>query len=113
MNLPYRIDLLVRLGEYILSDENTWQQAKDKAGYENGWFIPEFVDLATANIARTFLQKDALEKWSANCKLKTTNSELSTVGIVMAGNIPLVGFHDFLSVFISGHIAMMRLSWID
>jgi Acyl-CoA reductase (LuxC) len=113
MNLQYRIDLLVRLGEYILSNHEPWQQAKEKAGYENGWFIPEFVDLATKNIVRSFLQKDILEKWSSNYKLQTTNYKPSTVGIVMAGNIPLVGFHDFLCVFISGHKAMIKLSSKD
>ncbi|HMK26835.1 MAG TPA: acyl-CoA reductase [Chitinophagaceae bacterium] len=113
MNLPYRINLLVRLGEYILSNEEPWKQVKEKAGYENGWFIPEFADLATETIARSFLQKKILEDWSANYKLKTTNDKLSTVGIVMAGNIPLVGFHDLLCVFISGHKAMIKLSSKD
>lgn len=113
MNLPYRIDLLARLGEYILSDEKPWQEAKEKAGYENGWFIPEFVDLATKTIAGSFLQKDVLEGWASNYKLQTTNYKLSTVGIVMAGNIPLVGFHDLLCVFISGHKAMVKLSSKD
>jgi hypothetical protein len=113
MNLPYRIELLVRLGEYILSEKDSWKQAKEQAGYENGWFIPEFINLATGTIARSFLQKEVLEEWTSNYKLKTTNYKPSTVGIVMAGNIPLVGFHDLLCVFISGHKAMIKLSSKD
>jgi hypothetical protein len=113
MNLPYRIDLLVRLGEYILSNEESWKQTKEKAGYENGWFIPEFVDLAIQNIARSFLQKDILKDWSHSYQLQPLNLKPRTIGIVMAGNIPLVGFHDLLCVFISGHKAMIKLSSKD
>lgn len=112
MNLPHRVELLVRLGEYILSDNEEWLQAKEKAGLENGWFVPEFVDNATRNIATHFLQKNILENWAGNYPLQP--SRLSkTVGIVMAGNIPLVGLHDLLCVFISGHKALVKTSSKD
>jgi len=113
MNLQERIDLLSRLGEYILSGEPEWKQAKAKATIENGWFIPEFIELASNNIARQFLKKDILEKWIASYKLPTSNLKPQTVGIVMAGNIPLVGFHDLLCVFITGHRAMIKPSSRD
>ena len=113
MNLPYRIKLLAQLGEYILSDEEQWREAREQAGRENGWFIPEFVKLATENIARSFLQKNTLEKWSETYQLSIENHKLKNVGIVMAGNIPLVGFHDFLSVFICGHKAVIKASSKD
>jgi len=113
MNLQHRIDLLVRLGEYILSGDANWEQAKEKASYENGWFIPEFTALATGNIARSFLQKELLEKWVAAYSLPVTNHHPQKVGIVMAGNIPLVGFHDLLCVFISGHKALIKASSKD
>jgi hypothetical protein len=110
MNLQYRIDLLVRLGQYILSDNEDWKLAKERASRENGWFIPEFVELATATIAANFLQKDILEKWVASYQFKSGSKN---TGIVMAGNIPLVGFHDFLCVFISGHKAVIKPSSKD
>jgi hypothetical protein len=113
MNLQQRIDLLVRLGEYMVSDDQDWQQAKEKASYENGWFIPEFVNLAVQNISESFLQRDILKKWTGNYELPTLNSKPQTVGIVMAGNIPLVGFHDLLCVFIAGHIALIKPSSKD
>jgi hypothetical protein len=113
MNLQYRIDLLVRLGEYMLSDEQPWQEAKEKAGQENGWFIPEFIDLATQNIAKSFLDEEILKAWSYSYQLQTLNLKPQTIGIVAAGNIPLVGFHDLLCVFISGHKAMIKLSSKD
>lgn len=113
MKLQQRIHLLSELGQYILSDEETWQQTKEKAGHEKSWFTPEFVNLAANNIAVQFLQRNILEKWVLNYKLKTTNDKPATVGIIMAGNIPLVGFHDFLSIFISGHKAVIKLSSKD
>ncbi|MEO7922381.1 MAG: acyl-CoA reductase [Chitinophagaceae bacterium] len=112
MNLQHRIDLLVRLGEYILANEAGWQQAKEKASYENGWFIPEFVDPATENICRGFLQKELLQNWVAAYKIPP-ETDPQKIGIVMAGNIPLVGFHDFLCVFISGHHAVIKPSARD
>ena len=57
MNLQYRIDLLSKLGEYMLSDDAGWVAAKEKAGWQNAWFIPEFIELATKNIATNFLKK--------------------------------------------------------
>jgi hypothetical protein len=113
MNLQHRIFLLHRLGEYMLFDAPEWQAIKTKASQENNWFIPEFVDHASRNIARAFLKKDILENWANIYQLQATNSEPRTVGIVMAGNIPLVGFHDFLCVFISGHKAVIKLSSKD
>jgi hypothetical protein len=113
MNLQQRIDLLSRLGEYIQSDNNEWQEAREKASRHNGWFIFEFIELSVRNIATAFLQKEALTKWADNYKLPTINHTPKTVGIVMAGNIPLVGFHDMLCVFISGHKAHIKASSKD
>src|SRR5688572_9942087 len=113
MNLQYRVDLLVRLGKYILANDTAWQEAKERAGFENGWFISEFVELSTNNIARRFLQEDIIKKWIARYELPETNTAVKTVGIVMAGNIPLVGFHDLLCTFISGHRAAVKTSSKD
>ncbi len=118
MNLQHRIDLLIRLGEYILSDDENWAEAKERASRENGWFIPEFVAKASDNIALSFLQKDVLEKWAAAYQLQArpltnTGFKPQTVGLVMAGNIPLAGFHDWLCIFISGNKALIKLSSKD
>jgi len=113
MNLQQRIDLLSRLGEYMLSETESWQQAKEKAARQNNWFIPEFVELAVKNIAQSFLKKEALIDWTSHYKLENINPGPKVVGIVMAGNIPLVGFHDLLCVFITGHIAHIKASSKD
>jgi len=113
MILQDRIGLLKRLGSYILSGDARWKEAREKASLQNGWFAPEFVALAIENIAKKFLKEDELIRWSANYKIQTLNSSPRKVGIVMAGNIPLVGFHDLLSVFISGHKAVIKPSSKD
>src|SRR4030095_6685203 len=111
MNLQMRIDLAAPLGEYILSNSAEWLETKHKASLTNPWFTPEFIDLAAGNIANKFLDKQKLESWASSYRIETTDPK--KIGIVMAGNIPLVGFHDFLCVFISGHKAIIKTSSKD
>jgi hypothetical protein len=113
MILKDRIACLARLGEYMRSDAIGWIQAKHQASIENGWFIPEFIELAVKNIAQNFLNERELNNWANHYNIPASNSTPKTVGIVMAGNIPLVGFHDLLCVFISGHKARIKLSSKD
>src|SRR5882757_370207 len=103
MNLEHRINLLVELGNYCLSADPFWQQAKERAHAENGWFIPEFIEEAVRQIGEEYLQKDKLTRWAGQYGLPPGQTFPGNIGLIMAGNIPLVGFHDFLSVFISGH----------
>jgi hypothetical protein len=113
MNLEHRIDLLVELGKYLLSEDEGWQTAKQRASAVNGWFIPEFVDLAVRQIADSYLQKDLLAKWSQHYPIPAENAHPHTTGLIMAGNIPLVGFHDFLCLFITGHRQLIKPSSRD
>ena len=113
MILQDRIGLLSRLGNYMLSDNPNWKQAKKNASLQNGWFIPEFVELATKNIAKKFLSESELVDWAGAYHVQQLMNKPANVGIVMAGNMPLVGFHDLLSVFISGHKATIKPSSKD
>ncbi|MBE7173092.1 MAG: acyl-CoA reductase [Williamsia sp.] len=113
MDVQQRIDLLVQLGNYILSDESSWKQAKQKAAQANNWFTQEFIERATSIIAQQFLQRGKLEEFAAEYRLEATNPLSKTVGLVMAGNIPLVGFHDWLCLFLAGHRALIKASSKD
>lgn len=113
MNLQQRIALAGRLGEYMQSGEEAWKAAKELAFVKNNWFIPAFIDKAVENITTRFLQPDLLTAWVAKYGLGDASGVPKNVGIVMAGNIPLVGFHDFLCVLISGHRATIKLSSKD
>ncbi|MBS1934157.1 MAG: acyl-CoA reductase [Bacteroidetes bacterium] len=113
MHLQQRINLLVELGKYMSSDDEAWAAAKKRASQENSWFIPEFIDLAVKNIVNEFLQEEKLTAWVSKYNLPQENNSMKNVGLVMAGNIPLVGFHDFLCIFISGNKQTIKTSSKD
>jgi hypothetical protein len=113
MNLQHRIEILEKLGKYILSDDVDWMSVKEKAARENNWFIPEFIELSTSNIAKAFLNKRSLQMLADEYAIKSVTEPVRNVGIVMAGNIPLVGFHDFLCTFLSGHRQTIKASAKD
>src|ERR1700735_5089965 len=113
MNLEQRIDLLAQLGEYCVSESPEWSAAKRRAAAANPWFTPEFIEGAVHGITTEFLQKDKLRAWADQYRLPDQPALPRTVGLVMAGNIPLVGFHDFLSIFISGHRQLIKPSVRD
>jgi hypothetical protein len=113
MKLSQRKELLVQLGNYMQSSDEHWQQVKHEAYLENHWFIPEFIKLSVNNIAENFLQPHQLKKLITQYQIPEENSNPKKVGIVMAGNIPLVGFHDLLCVFLSGHRAIIKPSSKD
>ena len=112
MNIKERIDLLIKLGEYFVLNDGELQSAKQDAKNKNPWFSSEFIDLALKNIIQNYLQKDLLQAWINQYDLEEPQQK-KNVGIVMAGNIPLVGFHDFLCVFVSGHKAIIKPSSKD
>jgi hypothetical protein len=113
MNLPQRISILEKLGELLISDEKEWGEVRQRASQENGWFIPEFMEHALHHIARQWLQKERLTSWANEANIPDQPAVIKTVGIVMAGNIPLVGFHDWLCVFIAGHRSKIKPSSKD
>jgi hypothetical protein len=113
MNLEQRIDLLTELGGYCASSGPGWTEAKIRAHQENGWFYPQFIESAVRQIAGTFLQRENLDTWARTHLIPEENTAPRNVGLIMAGNIPLVGFHDFLSIFLSGHRQVIKPSSRD
>ena len=113
MILQERIMLMGRLGQYMLGNEEEWEAIKERAYRENQWFIPEFIEHSVQNIALNFLNPSFLQQWAAGYAIPPVQAIPKTVGLVMAGNIPLVGFHDFLCVFISGHSVLIKTSSKD
>jgi hypothetical protein len=113
MTLQERILLVSRLGEYMLSEDAEWLAAREKAVRMNPWFMPEFIDLAVNNLANLFLTAEKLTGWAEQYAIPAENALPKTVGLVMAGNIPLVGFHDFLSIWIAGHRQRIKTSTKD
>lgn len=82
----------------------------DLSQSHNGWFTRENVLFAIESWAEA-LQEASLNQWLSRYDFSALQPK--TVGLVLAGNIPLVGFHDFLSVLISGHKVVLKTSSSD
>ena len=112
MNLQARIQAFSQLGEYLKID--IFQEAAEQlylAEVLNPWFIKENI----ASVLRAWqeqLSANMLTAWLSPYKLKEVASPKKVL-IIMAGNIPLVGFHDFLTVLISGHKVVVKMSSTD
>jgi hypothetical protein len=76
----------------------------------NGWYTPENVYFSIQSWA-TALTEENMEKWLSAYNLEINKPK--NVGLILAGNIPLVGFHDFLSVLISGNNVLIKTSSND
>lgn len=76
----------------------------------NGWFTVEQVVTAVQSWAYA-LTEENVTTWSSKYNLE--REPLKRVGMILAGNIPLVGFHDLLSVLLSGNKAVVKMSSND
>ena len=82
------------------------------ANESNGWFTEENILFALEGWSN-LLTENNLNTWLKNDKVVLKNNSPKTIALILAGNIPLVGFHDFLSVLISGHNVLVKLSSND
>lgn len=112
MNLQDRLNSLQAWGKKMADlSIGARQSLFAKANHKNGWFTPEASAQALAGIL-TWFEGNRLTDWIKPYALSPTFTQKS-IGLVMAGNIPLVGFHDFLSVLVAGHVAKVKLSSQD
>jgi hypothetical protein len=127
MHLQQRINAFVKLGDFLSQFSNEIIQKKESiehndlffegfkhqlklAEESNGWFTRENMAFAFKGWADSLTTVN-LNKWLSTYHI--TEKDPKLVAIIMAGNIPLVGFHDFLSVLISGHHALVKQSSND
>ncbi|MEA3317859.1 MAG: acyl-CoA reductase [Bacteroidota bacterium] len=123
IKLKDRVDAFVHLGKFLAKFSKKYI---DEHGVENdefnnliksihiynGWFTEENVRLSLIAISE-MLKPENLEKWISRYPNLSDNNTVRTIGVVTAGNIPLVGFHDMLCVLISGNIFKAKLSSKD
>lgn len=109
MKLKERIDLLVQLGEHLSGKDEYLEALMHRTYHNNKWFVIENIQKSLNAICTAFLDRTKLEAWVKHYYIDD-NVLSKTIGVVMAGNIPLVGFHDFLCIFIVGHKAQLKLS---
>ncbi|SDL14720.1 Acyl-CoA reductase (LuxC) [Salinimicrobium catena] len=98
-NIPHNDQFFARMKDTI-----------EAAVHHNGWFTRENVLFSLDQWSRA-LTSENLDQWLKPYGLSEVQPK--TVGLIMAGNIPLVGFHDFLSVLISGHKVLVKQSSND
>lgn len=111
LTLTERLDLLAELGHYLREAPDAELQAAVQQSYfENRWFTEDNQHLALRSIADAFLDRDKLAAWASQYPIGSSPHPEKTVGLIMAGNIPLVGFYDWLCVFVAGQRAKVKLS---
>jgi len=123
ISINNRIQAFVSLGKLLLAVgsnnikgnkqvEKLNKAVVDSVNY-NGWFIEDNVRYMFASIGNG-LTEDNIDIWITSYKKELLLSkEVKTIGVVMAGNVPVVGFHDFLSILISGNKVLAKLSSDD
>ena len=109
MKLEERILALIALGKHLRMEDDYLQAVIKRTHFNNAWFTVENQNLAIQAIATKFLDETNLKAWINRYEIPEQTTP-QTVGLVLAGNIPLVGFHDILSVFVAGHKAKIKLS---
>src|SRR5690554_487818 len=129
MDLRKRIDAFIDLGKFLgeikFENENDkWDSYENDSGSfqdeirrvlrrakgENGWFTVDSIKFSFKSWSKALTEENLLN-WVS--KYEITETSPKTVAVIMAGNIPLVGFHDFISVLITGNRVLVKLSSND
>ena len=127
MQLEKRIEAFVALGKFMSQFSSEEYAEKENIPYNdiyfeemvsliklsksyNGWFSEDNIQFAFKSWTEA-LTKDNLLHWTSNYNIEKSPNKI--IALVLAGNIPLVGFHDFLSVLISGNKVLAKLSSND
>ena len=124
--MQQRIDAFIKLGEFLSQFSLSGIEKKEKiacndlffdgfkhqlkvAQENNSWFTRDNILFSLESWSNALTEKN-ISTWLADVNLQNNGKK---VAIIMAGNIPLVGFHDFLSVLISGHSVLVKQSSND
>ena len=111
MSLQERINALVTLGEKLSAPDENLDAVMRRSYFDNKWFTEENQQQSISAICNSFLEKQKLNDWLLQyTDLQAFTLPMKNIGIVMAGNIPLVGFHDALCVFVAGHCSLIKIS---
>ena len=127
MDLQQRINAFTKLGEFLCQFKSEGYKKEGSvtandlffdgfkhqiklAKEHNGWFTEKNI-LFTLDSWSKELTDNTIKQWVKKYNFKDVNPKI--IAIIMAGNIPLVGFHDFLSVLISGHSVLVKQSSND
>jgi len=108
-NINALIDTLSALGEQLSKPNEQLSDVINDEPHYNAWFTPENVQKAVkAN--GLMLNRADITTWLSNYHFNNSNKK---VGLILAGNIPMVGIHDVLCVLASGNHALIKSSSQD
>jgi hypothetical protein len=111
MTIDDRVNAFVQLGEFIKNlTVEKFKTLAESIRIENPWFTETSLRMAVSGIAR-YLDEINLRTWLKNYRLEQRPSKL--ILLIMAGNIPMAGFHDLLCVLINGDAALIKVSSKD
>jgi len=115
MTLQARIKAFTDLGWYLNSPENQdeIEQWADQASHQNNWFTIENTKKSLRSIVDYYLNSDLLIYWTGLYEIPDSPEKVKNIGVIMAGNIPAVGFHDMMTVVLSGHTCVAKISSQD
>jgi hypothetical protein len=114
MLLSDRIELLGLLGDYLATvTDADLEPVLARTWADNKWFTSDHVRQALDAITTQMLDRELLTAWATRYRVPEHALPSKAIGIVMAGNIPLVGMSDWLAVFASGQRAIVKLSEKD
>jgi hypothetical protein len=108
-----RIQHLLSLKEYLQSSDPQWLQVIELAERSNGWFTEAFIQHRIKAICKEYLNEDQLIAFAAHVPVVENKPTTPTLGIVTAGNIPMVGIHDLLCAYLGGFAMHIKLSSKD
>lgn len=132
MNLKDKTEVFEKLGIFLEQFSNTgkinspmpWLEELNNNFFQpmesviqnchinNPWFTEDNVRLALAGVGKT-LRAENIVNWLSCYRVPDMHKNPKTIAVIMAGNIPLAGFHDMLCVLISGHRLLAKLSLKD
>lgn len=108
--LEKKLEVLAQL-QHKIKEASEDQSFLEAVFLNNNWFIPQFTKFALNNIADFLLDKEKLQNWLNHYNFSSTIPY--KIGIITAGNIPLVGFHDLLCAYLSPHQIQLKISSKD
>lgn len=98
-----------KLGKFLASSTDALESAMYLAQNANAWFTPENIKKSIASFAGMLNEAD-IDNWFQTISFSPSPKK---VGLILAGNIPMVGLHDVLSVLATGNTALIKLSSSD
>jgi len=109
LNSEKLIIALKKLSDFMIEPSEAFKNLILSASNSNAWFTAEEVERALNSLHKMLNQQD-LETWFKDIQISETPKK---VGLILAGNIPMVGFHDVIAVLATGNTALIKLSSAD